>query len=259
MTKKSYPEFVAQSGQVNTPPGSYDTVKSWIRESFIDRSANILEIGCTTGFIANQINRYTGAKVTGVDLSVAAIRAATNNSRGNSYLAFQQADARTLPYKNESFSHVVIGGHLPWVQHAERQSHVNEAVRVLRPDGFLLTSLYYFSVPPPEEFLETFNSTFNTSLRSDDDYQAWSSLFDLENLLLEYEENYDVLPPDPKRRIDYVASLGEDFQEEWREKVDLLSQNANYVNFFIKAFQKVSLTDSYIQTPRGGIYTWEKK
>ncbi len=42
----------------------------------IYKESHILEVGCTTRFIANQINKYTGAKVTGIDLLSSAIKKA---------------------------------------------------------------------------------------------------------------------------------------------------------------------------------------
>lgn len=259
MKKEVYPDFVARSGQVNTPPGSYDTIKEWIREGFIDRESNVLEVGCTTGFIANQINRYTGARVTGIDLSSSAIEKAGRNSGKNPSLTFQETNAGQLPFGDDYFSHVIIGGHLPWVNQEERRSHVVEATRVLQPNGFLLTSLYYFHSKPPEEFVNRFNSTFNTQLSPEGDYQFWSSLFNLENLVLENENNYKIICPDDTRKMEYIKRFDERFQDEWKKKVDLFSENGEYLSFFVKVFQKIGSSDSYVQIPRGGIYQWEKK
>ncbi len=259
MTKEIYPDFVARSGQVNTPPGSYDTIKEWVREGFIDGNSRVLEVGCTTGFIANQINRYSGAQITGIDLSASAIEKAKKNSQGNNLLNFQEANAGQLPFKDDYFSHVIIGGHLPWVNKEDRRNHVIEATRVLQPNGFLLTSLYYFHTMPPKEFVEEFNATFNTQLSPDGDYSSWSSLFNLENLVLENENNYKIICPDDVRKMEYIKRFDEEFQGEWKRKVDLFSENGKYLSFFVKAFQKINPSDPYIQIPRGGIYQWEKK
>ncbi len=256
--KEIYPDFVASSGQVNTPPGSYDTIKEWIREGFIDRESNVLEVGCTTGFIANQINRYTGARVIGIDLSSVAIEKAKRNSGDNPQLNFQQANAGELPFNNDYFSHVIIGGHLPWVKQSERKEHVIEAVRVLRPKGFLLTSLYYFHDKPQADFLNEFNSAFNTQLSQEGGYQEWSSLFNLENLVLENENNYKIISPGYLRKRDYVNRFKKEFQDEWKKKVELFSRNGEYLSFFVKIFQKIDLLDPYVQIPRGGIYQWRR-
>ncbi len=259
MEKEMYPDFVARSGQVNTPPGSYDTIKEWIREGFIDRNSNVLEIGCSTGFIAYQINRYTGARVTGIDLSASAIRKARENSKNNSKLYFQEANAEQLPFEEDCFSHVIIGGHLPWVNPKERKDHIIEATRVLKTNGFLLTSLYYFHTRPPDKFMEEFNSTFNTQLSPDGDYDYWSSLFNLENLVLENENNYKIICPDNERKMRYLGRFDEEFQKEWKRKVDLFSENGKYLSFFVKVFQKINSSDPYLQIPRGGIYQWKRK
>jgi len=258
MKNKTYPDFVAKSGQVNTPPGSYDTVKEWIREGFIGRNSNVLEIGCTTGFISYQINKYTNANVTGIDLSAEAIKKARKNCEGILEIEFKRGNAKELSFQDNYFSHVIIGGHLPWVSKDERPIHVSEAIRVLKNDGFLLTCLYYFRDKPSIELLDEFNSTFDMQLSADEDYRYWSSLFNLENLVLENENNYKIICPNELRKKKYVARFDEKFKDEWQHKVELFSQNGKYLNFFVKVFQKVNESNSFTQIPRGGIYQWKK-
>jgi len=38
-----YLSLVTKSGQVNTPPGSYKTVKEWITHSFLGPHSHVLE------------------------------------------------------------------------------------------------------------------------------------------------------------------------------------------------------------------------
>ena len=255
---ENYPDFVARTGQVNTPPGSYDTLKLWIREGFISNNSELLEIGCTTGFIANQLSRYTGAKTTGIDLSSVAIGKAREHSLSNEMVSFEVGDAGDLPYSDETFSHVVIGGHLPWVPYDVRKEHVQEAVRVLKPNGFLLTSLYHFVTEPPEKLVSDFNDAFNTQLSAKGDLESWDSLFRLPNLHLEFNQDYKVRPPSAKRLDDYVGEFDETLRPAWREKANLLAENGEHLGFFVRVYQKLSPDDPYIQTPRGGIYTWER-
>src|SRR3989338_11171753 len=94
-----YLATVAKSGQVNTPPGSYLTVKEWAQNSFLNQQSTLLEIGCSNGFIAIEMARYTGATCVGIDLHEGRIATARQNV--DRYVAdrvsFQQGDAGNLP------------------------------------------------------------------------------------------------------------------------------------------------------------------
>lgn len=176
-----YLDTVSQSGQVNTPPGSYQTVREWVQQSFISPHSKVLEIGCSTGFISIEMARYTGASVIGVDLHAGSVAAARSNI--DEYVAgrvnFQQADAGGLPFKDGSFSHVVVSGHLPFVPHKMRRIHIIEALRVLRPWGHLLVALYYYESPPPTDLVTRFNDRIGTQLSPDGDRAYWSGLLRL--------------------------------------------------------------------------------
>ncbi len=90
-----YLATVAASGQVNTPPGSYLTVKEWARNAFVTDRSRVLEIGCSTGFITIEMACYTGATCVGIDLHGESIETAVKNT--DSYVkklvSFQQANA----------------------------------------------------------------------------------------------------------------------------------------------------------------------
>lgn len=255
--KIGYPSFVAKSGQVNTPPGSYKTIKTWIRESFMSSNSKVLEIGCSTGFISYQINSYTGAKVVGIDLSPESVEKAKKNCKGVRGCKFFVGDASKLEFPDSSFTHVIIGGHLPWVNKSEHERHIKEALRVLSPGGFLLTSLYYYSSKPPREFLDKFNQEFGTCLESSQTYGYWSSLFKLGELDLEYESNFEIFPPSPERKKYYLSFFDKESRTAWEKKVCLFEQNAKYISFFVKVFRK-DANGQYRQQPRGGIYTHRK-
>jgi|WetSurMetagenome_2_1015567.scaffolds.fasta_scaffold142135_1 SAM-dependent methyltransferase len=256
-SEKNYPSVVASTGQVNTPPGSYETVKEWINHAFIDFSSNVLEVGCSNGFISHQINGYTRAKVTGLDLSSESIEKAKGQNSKTMGCSFQVGNAGNLNFRDEAFTHVIIGGHLPWVSGEQRKTHIREALRVLKQGGFLLTAVYYFSSPPSENFVKEFNAEFGTRLKPEENYAFWSSLFDFPELDLEYESNFRIQPPSEKRKEEYLSFFSPENRTIWSRKVDLFAKNGEYLSFFIKIFRK-SGSSEYRQNPRGGIYCWEK-
>ena len=252
-----YPDFVAKTGQVNTPPGSYDTIKTWIHHGFIRKDSSVLEIGCSTGFVSYQIHSYIGAKVRGIDISEISIKKAKKNCSGIDEIVFSQNDARNLPFKDNNFSHVIIGGHLGFVSRNVRSDHVKEAVRVLSHNGFLLSSIYYFINRPSDYFVNKLNKEFDLKLYTDDNYEYWNELFKLENLACEYEKHYKITAPTESRKKQYLSRFKNSHREKWKQKVELFAENAKYIQFFVKILRKVDPNDPYIQLPRGGIYTWK--
>ena len=253
-----YFDVVASTGQVNTPSGSYRTVKEWIRQAYIDRFSNILEVGCSNGFISIELARYVGATVTGIDLNQASVEAATRNIDQSvlSRVNFLCADAGDLTFPDNHFSHVVIGGHLPFVLgNADRLLHIREAIRVLRPWGYVVTAMYYYHRTPPSDFIEKFNQAFDTHLSSGHDERYWYRLFDQAQLSLEFETTCDISSPSRTRQDEYLAAFSAGDRELWESRVSLLVENGNYLRYFVRVYRKLASDKTLIQVPRGGIYS----
>lgn len=251
-----YLSLVAKSGQVNTPPGSYLTLKEWIINSFINQQSNVLEVGCSTGFITIEIARYTSASCTGVDLHEPSLEAARGNTDKDveDKVCFLQADAGKLPFNDEQFSHVIVGGHLPFVSNKVREQHIAEAIRVVKPWGFVLTALYYYKETPPVQLLEKFNDEVGTSLTGED-YYYWDNLFKNQRLQIEYQSINNLILADSNRIDEYLDRLNPDCRNDWRRKLELFNENGKYLQYFVRVYRKLS-SDSKImlQIPRGGIY-----
>ncbi len=258
----TYLSSIVKSGQVNTPPGSYLTIKEWVRNSFIGAQSTILEVGCSTGFISIEIARYTGATCIGVDVDEASIATARRNIDRHiaSRVSFQQGDAGSLPFADNLFSHVVIGGHLPFIQPDERRRHIIEALRVLKPWGYILVALYYYHSPPPPELVDEFNTKIGTKLSSDGTRTYWSGLFNGLPLTLECESEYNVLPGDKKRVQQYVEQMHLETQNDWQEYLRLFNENGRFLSYFVKAYRKIpNEPNLMLQIPRGGIYNVRRK
>lgn len=253
---EKYLSLVAHSGQVNTPPGSYCTVKEWITHSFLDASSRVLEVGCSTGFITIEIARYTHATCVGLDAHKASIKTARNNTDSHikDCVSFVEGNAGRLPFKTE-FSHVVIGGHLPFVPATVRKAHIKQAVRVTKPWGYVLTALYYYKEPPPITLLAEFNREVGTKLDPNCDFAYWTSLFEGQNLQMEYESVYDVLPADSNRTSEYLAHLDQASRKRWHRRLELFNQNGRFLQYFVRVYRRVpEEVGLMIQVPRGGIY-----
>lgn len=256
-----YSNLVARSGQINTPPGSYTTVKDWIRNGLINQSSSVLEIGCSMGFISIEISRYAGARTLGADLDPeSVVRARANISPfDRERCAFICAGADLLPFATGVFSHVVIGGHLPFVSENVRADHVREAVRVLCPWGFVLTAMYFYYQTPPSELIEAMNTEFNMHLSPHYGMDYWSGLYKRPELDCEYEVIYTFTTPDEQRKDDYLEQLDPAYHDKWRKRLDLFAENGRYMRYFVGVYRKFPDGGTIRQVPRGGIYTGFRK
>lgn len=96
--------------------------------------AQVLEVGCGTGVLTRVLAEREGvASVTGTDLAPFLVARATEAASGLGNISFQVADARDLPFEDESFDVVVMDSVLVHVPGPERA--VAEVRRVLRRRG----------------------------------------------------------------------------------------------------------------------------
>jgi len=97
----------------------------------IEKPVDLLDVGCGTG-CSRQIYIRSTNRYTGVDLSQEAIRLAQTRFPDSVWI---HADACQLPFEEDRFDVVAFSSvlhHIPNFQQA-----VEEAVRVLRPDGWV--------------------------------------------------------------------------------------------------------------------------
>ncbi len=112
-----------------------------MRRSFLDSivfptQAEVLEVGCGTGVLARLLARWPNVgRVVGIDPASSLIRRARELADGIANLSFEEADARSLPFRDGAFDVVVFDStlsHVPGVEQALMQAR-----RVLRPAGCL--------------------------------------------------------------------------------------------------------------------------
>lgn len=102
-----------------------DLFKAWrIAELHPKAESRLLDVGCGSGALIEQIQLFREIDCVGVDLAV---------PRGKPHL--QVYDGRTLPFDDQSFSTVIFGYVLHHLSRAHAEALVSEALRVLRKGG----------------------------------------------------------------------------------------------------------------------------
>jgi ubiquinone/menaquinone biosynthesis C-methylase UbiE len=99
----------------------------------IQQANNILDIGCGTGVLENELNRLTTSRLYGLDIDIAPLYFAREYASKSSYTA---GDCSNLPYRNGEFDITLCHFLLLWVNNA--LNALKEMVRVTRSDGFVL-------------------------------------------------------------------------------------------------------------------------
>jgi ubiquinone/menaquinone biosynthesis C-methylase UbiE len=110
--------------------------RAFLSEVEFGAGARVLEVGCGTGVLTRLLARWPGvATVVGVDVAGMLLEKARTLASGLENVTFEEADARSLPFEDESFDVVVFDSTLTHVPGPERAAA--EAFRVLRPLGCL--------------------------------------------------------------------------------------------------------------------------
>jgi ubiquinone/menaquinone biosynthesis C-methylase UbiE len=120
--------------------------------SGMKRGDKVLDICCGTG---DQVFYYEkeGIIATGVDLSPKMIKSAEKRKEksGLTNISFRVANAKQLPFKDNSFDYVSICLGLHEMKRDERDKIITEMKRVVKKEGFLI--FIDFQVPLPSTII----------------------------------------------------------------------------------------------------------
>lgn len=99
----------------------------------------VLDLGCGTGHCSRELkDKYSKAKVFGVDLAPGMIEQAKKQQGLFKKIDYQIADADQLPYENDSFDLVFSNLTIQWLP--DLKHSFAEINRVLKPGGLLIFS-----------------------------------------------------------------------------------------------------------------------
>jgi SAM-dependent methyltransferase len=114
--------------------GWTQSTRQWLyRQAGLGEADAILEVGCGTGVIAEELARVGPARVVGLDIDPAMLIFA---NRRESHVAHVQGDAHALPFPDDAFDAVVCHYLLLWL--ADPVQGVREMARVVRSGGRVL-------------------------------------------------------------------------------------------------------------------------
>lgn len=146
-------EDVAELSGIETlHPGGFDLSKR-IGEIVDMKNKKVLEVGCGRGIFACYFAKNYGAKITGIDLSPVMIESSDARAKNEGVqhsTEFKVADASSLPFPDNSFD-VVVSECGPVGLAPEPQKVVNEMVRVIKPNGYIVAHAPVWLKEIPEE------------------------------------------------------------------------------------------------------------
>ncbi|MGP4080692.1 class I SAM-dependent methyltransferase [Pseudalkalibacillus sp. R45] len=248
----SYVEFFSFLNQPNIPPGGFDSIKKVLDFCNLTKGALVLDAGCNTGYVTNEIARLTGSTVVGVDLSGHMIEAAKEYASNQNVAypgrsIFTQGDATNLNLPNELFDMVICGGSTAFMD--DPQSAIKEYSRVVRDWGYIAEIEFFYKESPEDGILEKVNETLNTNMKafSVNDWVNWFESQD--NLQQMFFETGDLSHPDNMDITHYVTNEVESFElpqdikeavkNRWLELYEVLFENRKYLGFCILIYRKL--------------------
>jgi ubiquinone/menaquinone biosynthesis C-methylase UbiE len=160
----------------------------------IGPSSRVLDLGCGNGNTAAWLSRSTGCRVTGIDLSGVRVENARSAARElppeiGSLLEFHKASATSLPFEDQSFTHVWSQAtiyHVP-----EKEQALAQAYRTLEPNGvFVFDDL----IKPRPDISETAQQYVYRRLLFDTPFSFASYQDALEGIGFQVVEAHDLSP-----------------------------------------------------------------
>ncbi|KAE9534594.1 class I SAM-dependent methyltransferase [Ursidibacter arcticus] len=134
--------FLARLGKTRLRPGGKIATDWLIANGDFRKDKKVLEVACNMGTTAIEIAKQFGCHVIGIDLDEEALAKAEQNIKENEVsdlVRVQRANATKLPFEDNSFDIVINEAMLTMLPAEAKEKAIREYLRVLKPNGFLLT------------------------------------------------------------------------------------------------------------------------
>jgi len=227
----SYPDLVAYMKQENTPPGAGFTLDYWIENAFIDGSSFLLDLACSTGFSSRYCYDKVGATAEGVDLSHKAVEVANEKAKvvGASRNAYKVGDACQLPYADHTFTHVLGGCNFAFIQ--DREKGILECKRVLKDNGILCVSNYFYFETPPVDVIDAVERSLGWRPDPSWDYDYWNNFYQRAGFVLGSEMKFGLEVKSESELFDSICSYIRD-ENECTSQLDASLQEPLIKHFY---------------------------
>lgn len=148
---RGYFDFLAKLG-LTKHLGSMDATRRLVDMAHVAEGERVLDVGCGVGATPVYLARAVGCRVVGLDLLEKMVRQARDRAREaqiGGAARFVAADARRLPFADETFDAVIMESVNVFFQ--EKLAAVREYVRVTRTGGYVgMTEMTWLDEPSPE-------------------------------------------------------------------------------------------------------------
>ncbi|MCK3656988.1 hypothetical protein A4G19_15105 [Pasteurellaceae bacterium Macca] len=131
------------------------------------RGKKVLEVACNTGITAIDIAKQFECQVIGIDIDEEALEKARQNIRDSEIehlVSVQQAEATRLPFEDNSFDIVINEAMLTMLSPEAKEQAIREYLRVLKPNGFLLTHDVLLNSDNGDEITEKLRDAIGVSV-----------------------------------------------------------------------------------------------
>lgn len=159
--------FLARLGKTRLRPGGKLATDWLLANGDFRQDKKVLEIGCNTGTTAIQIAKQFGCQITAIDNDPEMLVKARQNIKENnleSLITLAQVDEITLPFDDNSFDIVITEATLTMLPAEAKEQAIKEYLRVLKPNGFLLTHDVLLNTDETEELLGELRDAINVTI-----------------------------------------------------------------------------------------------
>lgn len=154
-TQPNYLETLAYLGMTRHL-GAWNATKELAALCHIEKGKYLLDVGCGIGKTSSWFAKRQGCRVVGVDLSPRMVEWAKETAQREGIrdqTEFRAADARQLPFDDETFDAVTCESVLGFVR--DKANALHEFIRVCKSGGFVgLNESTWLATPVPDEIFE---------------------------------------------------------------------------------------------------------
>lgn len=171
--------FLARLGKTRLRPGGKLATDWLIANGDFSKHKKVLEVACNMGTTAIQLAKQFECQIIGIDLDEDALEKAKQNIAENEVehlVQVQRANATKLPFDDESFDIVINEAMLTMLPIEAKEKAIREYLRVLKPNGFLLTHDVVLNTEEAEAILVELREAINVSV-SPLTKENWKNLF----------------------------------------------------------------------------------